>query len=207
MFKLASKLLGLLPRLSSAQPLLSAAPGCSSQVQASRGLISGCDDGIFNYPRKNKFRRDISKHKIHKKKGGFGEGAFLDKPFQKAEEWDGFGRYKVSSHNYPTHKVNRDVQKRRIIKLHAQERLLINTIRKADILPKDIRRIADKEIHNIPRDSAITRVNRRCAISGRARGIFHQFRMSRMMWRAQADYNKVSGVMLAHWKYNTEIKP
>ena len=188
MFNLTSKLLGLLPRLPTSYAAFKPTPSAAAtsaavggspqqQVQPSRGLISGANEDIFKYKGKNRFRPDRSKHKRMAKKPVFGERAFEDKPFQKPEEWDGFGRYKVSGHNYPTHKVHRDVLKRRILKQHAEERLLINTIRKADILPKDIRRIADQEIHTVPRDSAITRVNRRCAITGRARGVFHQFRI------------------------------
>jgi len=76
-----------------------------------------------------------------------------------------------------------------------------------DILPQELRELARVQIHDVPRDSAITRINRRCAITGRARGIFHQFRVSRFMFRAQADYNKVSGVKRAKWMYSTHLEP
>jgi hypothetical protein len=42
------------------------------------------------------------------------------------------------------------------------------------MLFQELRDVAYEQIHEIPRDSAITRLNRRCAITGRARGIFHQ---------------------------------
>ncbi len=42
------------------------------------------------------------------------------------------------------------------------------------MLFQELRDAAYEQIHEIPRDSAITRLNRRCAITGRARGIFHQ---------------------------------
>ena len=75
------------------------------------------------------------------------------------------------------------------------------------IRPPEIRKIADKEIHDVPRASAITNVNRRCTVTGRARGIFHQYRVSRFIFRAEADYNRLSGVQRAHWLTNTHIDP
>ena len=73
--------------------------------------------------------------------------------------------------------------------------------------PAEIRKIADKEIHEVPRASAITNVNRRCVVTGRARGIFHQYRVSRFIYRAEADYNRLSGVQRAQWLINTKIDP
>merc|ERR1712179_317636 len=109
-------------------------------------------------------------------------------------DWNGFGPYKKRPHEYPNGMTLKDLQRRRIFKEFAEERLRINCIRKADILPQEIRTLANKEIHDVPRDSSITRLNRRCSITGRPRGIFHQFRVSRMIFRQQADYNKLSGV-------------
>ena len=47
----------------------------------------------------------------------------------------------------------------------------------------------------------------RCAVTGRARGIFHQFRVSRFVFRKEADGNRVSGVQYAKWLYNTHLDP
>ena len=72
---------------------------------------------------------------------------------------------------------------------------------------QELVRQAKEEIHKIPRDSSIQRVNRRCTITGRARGIFHQFRVSRFIFRAEADYNKVSGAIRAKWMRGVDLKP
>ena len=44
----------------------------------------------------------------------------------------------------------------------------------------------------------VLRLNRRCSVTGKARGNFHQLRVSRFVFRNEADYNKVSGA-LANW--------
>ena len=101
----------------------------------------------------------------------------------------------------------RDVQKRRTLEKFNEERIKINAIWKNDILPKEIRDHAYRQIQKHPRDSTVLRINRRCAITGRPRGIFHQFRVSRFVFRNEADYNKLSGVMRADWLTNIDIKP
>ena len=54
---------------------------------------------------------------------------------QEWDEWDGFGGYKYKHHYMPNNITQRDVQRRRILKNHAEQRLRVNCIRKADILP------------------------------------------------------------------------
>ena len=170
--------------------------------------LTGANDSVFNYPRKNRTRIE-KKIPFRKAQGlpSFGQSAFQDKKKQEWDEWDGFGPYKFKPHYMPNNITQRDVQRRRILKLHAEERLRVNCIRKADVLPSEIRKIADTEIHEVPRASSITNVNRRCTVTGRARGIFHQYRVSRFIFRAEADYNRLSGVQRAKWLINTKIDP
>jgi len=147
--------------------------------------------------------------KVPKKKkiGQFPPDLFKGKPIQEWWEWDGFGPYKARSHRYPTNWTLRDVQRRRILEQHAEERNKITSIFRNDILPQELKEAAREQIHKVPRDSAITRINRRCSITGRGRGIFHQFRVSRMVFRAEADYNKISGVQRANWIKSIQIDP
>ena len=59
--------------------------------------------------------------------------------------------------------------------------------------------IADKEIADLPRDSTRFRLVDRCAITSRPRGVQQRWRVSRIIWRHLADYNKLSGVTRAWW--------
>ncbi|XP_049800620.1 28S ribosomal protein S14, mitochondrial [Schistocerca serialis cubense] len=93
----------------------------------------------------------------------------------------------------------RDVKRRQCVKEHAVERLRINSLRKNDILPVEIREIADKEIAAFPRDSSKVRLVNRCAVTSRPRGVVQRWRLSRIVWRHLADYNKLSGVQRAMW--------
>ncbi|CAH0557107.1 unnamed protein product [Brassicogethes aeneus] len=93
----------------------------------------------------------------------------------------------------------RDVKRRKLATEMAPERLRINSLRRNNILPPELREIADTEIAAMPRDSCLSRINKRCVITSRPRGVVDRFRMSRIVFRHLADYNKLSGVQRAMW--------
>ncbi|XP_059610544.1 small ribosomal subunit protein uS14m [Phlebotomus argentipes] len=100
---------------------------------------------------------------------------------------------------YTDNRMRKDVKRRQIVAQYAVDRLRVNSLRKNDILPIELREIADKEINAFPVDSCLVRVKERCCITSRPRGTVYRWRMSRIMWRLQADYNKLSGVQRAMW--------
>ncbi|XP_058122177.1 small ribosomal subunit protein uS14m isoform X2 [Anopheles ziemanni] len=93
----------------------------------------------------------------------------------------------------------KDHKRRQCVVQHAEDRLRVNSLRKNTILPIELREIASKEIDAFPRDSSLVRVRERCAVTSRPRGIVHRWRVSRIVWRHMADYNKLSGVQRAMW--------
>ncbi|KAK4880149.1 hypothetical protein RN001_008295 [Aquatica leii] len=93
----------------------------------------------------------------------------------------------------------RDVKRRRMVTEYTPLRLRLNSIRKNDILPPELKQITDGEIHALPRDSCWRRINYRCVITSRPRGNVHRWRISRLVFRHLADYNKLSGVQRAIW--------
>ncbi|EDW66105.1 28S ribosomal protein S14, mitochondrial [Drosophila novamexicana] len=100
---------------------------------------------------------------------------------------------------YADWRMIRDVKRRKCVSEHAKERLRVNSLRKNDILPIELREVADAEIAAFPRDSSLVRVRERCALTSRPRGVVHKYRLSRIVWRHLADYNKLSGVQRAMW--------
>ena len=59
-----------------------------------------------------------------------------------------------------------------------------------------------KAVHRLsemPRDSAAVRVRNRCSITGRARGVYRKFGMSRIAVREFASYGFLPGVIKASW--------
>lgn len=59
--------------------------------------------------------------------------------------------------------------------------------------------VADREIAAFPRDAHPTRLHGRCVVTSRPRAVSPRWRVSRIIWRHLADYNKLSGVTRAWW--------
>lgn len=100
---------------------------------------------------------------------------------------------------YADWRMIKDVRKRKCVEEHGVDRLRVNSLRKNDILPIELREMADLEIAAQPRDSSIVRIRRRCALTSRPRGVVHRWRLSRIVFRHLADYNKLSSVQRAMW--------
>ena len=113
-----------------------------------------------------------------------GINPYKGKAFQEWWDWDGMGPYKYRHHHYPNNITCRDVQKRRIFKKFHSEREKLNAIIKNDLLPKELQENAWKEKHfKLPIDSSELRPNFRCVVTGRARGNYNDFRVSRFIFR------------------------
>lgn len=122
----------------------------------------------------------------------------LGKYVWKSQSIPGFG-YQQLRNKWAGWLMIRDVKRRRLNAEHFLERTRINALRKNDILPIEIRELADKEINKFELNATPLRLNKRCVITSRPRGIVIPWRMSRIVWRHLADYNKLSGVQRAMW--------
>jgi len=78
-------------------------------------------------------------------------------------------------------------RRRRIIFAHyeSQRNVLFSLIQNHK-LPAMIRALAYYSIINCPRDSSITRIRNRCTLTGRSRGIYRKFGLSRLIFRKLA---------------------
>jgi ribosomal protein S14 len=66
-------------------------------------------------------------------------------------------------------------------------------------LPVTTRQLAMQELQNLDRNSSLTRINRRCVVSGRARGILRRYKVSRLVFRRAALQGYIPGVYKASW--------
>ena len=56
-----------------------------------------------------------------------------------------------------------------------------------------------KELSKMPRDSSKVRIRNRCSITGRSRGIYRRFMLSRICIRLMAGNNELPGVRKSSW--------
>ncbi|CAN0871253.1 Ribosomal protein S14, mitochondrial [Linum grandiflorum] len=66
-------------------------------------------------------------------------------------------------------------------------------------LPAEIREKVTAKLSRLPRNSSFTRIRNRCVFSGRPRGVYELFRMSRIVFRTLANQGKLNGVKKASW--------
>ena len=66
-------------------------------------------------------------------------------------------------------------------------------------LPMDERFQAQMKLNNMPRDGSSIRVRNRCLITGRPRGNYRKFKMSRIAFRELASTGQIPGIVISSW--------
>lgn len=61
------------------------------------------------------------------------------------------------------------------------------------------RDVAMMKLQKMPRDTSRIRVRNRCEVTGRPRGVYRDFRMSRITFREMAHAGMIPGVTKASW--------
>lgn len=87
-------------------------------------------------------------------------------------------------------------KKSKIAKEQKRERLVAQyyDVRKA------LKEQGDYEaLRKLPRDASPTRLTRRCKVTGRPRGVFRKFEMSRIAFREHAHKGQIPGVKKSSW--------
>ena len=66
-------------------------------------------------------------------------------------------------------------------------------------LPLEERFTAQMKLNEMPRDGSSIRVRNRCLVTGRPRGNYRKFKMSRIAFRELASTGQVPGVLKSSW--------
>nr|CAH8826615.1 unnamed protein product [Trichobilharzia regenti] len=106
-------------------------------------------------------------------------------------------------HGFQNAIMIRDYKRRQVAAHFCDLRIRLNAIRKNRILPQEIQDEATLYMSSLPRDSNWTRILSRCVVTSRRRGCKTRWKLSRIIWRKIADYNKMSGAQWACWGSNT----
>jgi ribosomal protein S14 len=99
-----------------------------------------------------------------------------------------------------TNQALRDHYRRQVAAAYEVDRALYKAMVTDQTLPFGVRQQIQRLFQTeVPRDSAVTRLRNRCALTGRPRGVFTHFRLSRHMFRQLANEGKLPGVSKASW--------
>lgn len=95
--------------------------------------------------------------------------------------------------------INRNERRQLLVQRNAERRL---TLKKTWLNQKnshDVRMNAFHELQKMPRDTSQVRLRIRCALTGRPRGVFRRFGISRSKLREMILNGEVPGVIKSSW--------
>ena len=98
-----------------------------------------------------------------------------------------------------TSMVEREKRRAKIVKKYAAKRAqLKELIRDPGTSPEE-RAAAQAKLQSQPRDASPSRGRNRCAITGRSRGVYRKFGLSRVKIREVANRGEIPGLAKASW--------
>lgn len=95
--------------------------------------------------------------------------------------------------------INREVKRTKLAKRYAKKRKALKEIVISVEAGYDEKQAAAVALQKLPRDSSKSRQRNRCAMTGRSRGVYRKFGLSRMKLREAAMRGEIPGLKLASW--------
>lgn len=95
-----------------------------------------------------------------------------------------------------TEKNNR---RRRMNKQYAKKRAELKAIIKNRELPIEERFTAQMKLNELPRNSSKVRIRNRCELTGRPRGYYRKFALSRVSLRELGNFGEIPGLVKSSW--------
>jgi small subunit ribosomal protein S14 len=95
--------------------------------------------------------------------------------------------------------IEKNARRARLTKQLAPRRVRLKSIaRDRDAAPED-RFEAQLKLSEMPRNSSQTRVRNRCSLTGRPRGYYRKFKLSRIAVRELASAGQIPGMLKSSW--------
>ena len=98
-----------------------------------------------------------------------------------------------------TSSVQKNNRRAKLAKTHAAKRGALKKVVMNRELPVEDRFEATLKLAQLPRNGAKVRVRLRCALTGRPRGNYRKFQLSRNMLRDLASSGQIPGLTKASW--------
>lgn len=95
--------------------------------------------------------------------------------------------------------VAKNERRKKLVAKYADKRAALKAIAEDESLSMEERFKARLKLAELPRNSAENRVRNRCEVTGRPRGYYRKFRMSRVSLRKLASEGQVPGVVKSSW--------
>jgi len=98
-----------------------------------------------------------------------------------------------------TNMVEREKRRARIVKRYAAKRAQLKELIRNPRTSPEERIAAQARLQAMPRDASPSRMRNRCNITGRSRGVYRKFGLSRQKIREVAMRGEIPGLAKASW--------
>ena len=98
-----------------------------------------------------------------------------------------------------TSSVNKNQRRTRLVKRMSAKRARLKGIADDRSLPPEERFAARLKLAELPRNSSATRIRNRCELTGRPRGFYRKFKLSRLALRELASSGQIPGMVKSSW--------
>ncbi len=95
--------------------------------------------------------------------------------------------------------IEKNNRRIRLVSRYAAKRARLKAIARDRTLPAEERFTAQLKLAELPRNSAPVRIRNRCLISGRPRGYYRKFKMSRIALRDLGSIGQIPGLVKSSW--------
>ncbi|MEH3145008.1 MAG: 30S ribosomal protein S14 [Methylobacterium frigidaeris] len=96
-------------------------------------------------------------------------------------------------------KIERDKQRRELVKLYAPKREALLATANDESLPMEERFEARLKLAELPRNANPTRIRNRCAMTGRPRAFYRKLGISRVALRDLGSRGMIPGLVKSSW--------
>ncbi len=98
-----------------------------------------------------------------------------------------------------TSSVDKNRKRAKLVKRLASKRARLKAVAADRGLPPEERFAARLKLAELPRNSAAVRLRNRCELTGRPRGYYRKFKLSRIALRQLASAGQIPGVVKSSW--------
>ncbi|HTT02492.1 MAG TPA: 30S ribosomal protein S14 [Steroidobacteraceae bacterium] len=98
-----------------------------------------------------------------------------------------------------TNMVEREKRRAKIVKRYAAKRAQLKELIRNPKTGPEERQAAQARLQSQPRDASPSRLRNRCQITGRSRGVYRKFGLSRVKIREVAMRGEIPGLSKASW--------
>ncbi len=95
--------------------------------------------------------------------------------------------------------IEKNHRRMRMVKKYAAKRAQLRAVARDRSLPPEERFQAYLKLAKLPRNGAPSRVRNRCELTGRPRGFYRKFRLSRIAVRELGSVGQIPGMVKSSW--------